>query len=228
MAFHFSGIRLAPLWLPHILMLSKCYKEEPKIDTGYSAAAVPFKKKKKIPALKRFTVSLSHGRQNASFPTNFRVVGRQSKHEALKGFLNFLKTPSVSKHGTFSSILTLESVPRHMQNLDHFKVFSQPSLPGKNTYCETKLTVLAWGQMSICGAWQTLFSSNKTCAIDANWQNNLCNNNCWCVYHNDSKKTESHLNSFSEKINKIYKWLILHFFVHSYALYNENVPNNNN
>jgi len=59
MAFHFSGIRLAPLWLPHILMLSKCYKEEPKIDTGYSAAVEPFKKK--IPALKRLTVSLSHG-----------------------------------------------------------------------------------------------------------------------------------------------------------------------
>ncbi len=44
MAFHFSGIRLALLWLPHILMLRKCYKEEPKIDRLYSAAAVPFKK----------------------------------------------------------------------------------------------------------------------------------------------------------------------------------------
>lgn len=179
MAFHFSGIRLAPLWLPHILMLSKCYKEEPKIDTGYSAAAVPFKKK-----YQHWNASLfpwATADKMLHFRLILGVVGRQSKHESLKGFLNFRKTPSVSKHGTFSSILTLQSVPRHMQNLDHFKVFSQPSLPGKNTYCETKLTVLAWGQISICGAWQTLFSSNKTRAIDANWQNSLCNNNCCCV-----------------------------------------------
>lgn len=80
MAFHFSGIRLALLWLPHILMLSKCYKEEPKIDTGYSAAAVPFKKTTSTETLHCFP----EPQQIRCFISNFRRCWQAIKEWGFK------------------------------------------------------------------------------------------------------------------------------------------------
>ncbi len=117
MAFHFSGIRLALLWLPHILMLRKCYKEEPKIDRLYSAAAVPFKKTTSTETLHCFPE-----------PQQIRCfISDYFRHcwQAIKewGFKRFFELPSVWKHGTFYSNLTFETGPRHTPSLDHFKVF---------------------------------------------------------------------------------------------------------